>query len=387
MYNPVRCPDTYCEWIELYNPTNEPINLSGWKLCGKKLLPGYVNNTGKPNPPVLKNTTMILEPRQYAIITDGYNLRKTNTSGTKVYQYFNIPTDSLALHVNSSTLCKGTQGLKNSGETINLTNGSYTEIVSYNKSNGWQEEKDGYSLQRINSSWSISNNSANWIAFPPSPGKQNFYPATYFEIFSISFPERNFVNNTVKFNITILNRGIKNGTREIGFSIKANSTLYSEESLISMEAISSKTILFNWTPKLAGNYTICAKANNTLCEKFAVFQLQNASISLNITKGNKKIIFYTNLSNASCTIDYNVSVGDFLVACGRMEKEAFRNATLDIGFGKFGVCANARINNFNDIFSYDNSVCRNITITPENKRYRIRVWLDKEEYELNETIK
>jgi len=309
------------EWIEIYNPSNITIYLNNWIIADRN------SNDSIKNLTIYNNS--------YALIVDDkIGCNAFNVSNNSCLEIGNIGS-----------------GLNDDGDSIYLydNQGNLVDSVTYNSSMGANENE--MSLQRINFS---ENNSASWIAFPPSPGKQNFYPATYFEIFSISFPERNFVNNTIKFNITILNRGIKNGTREIGFSIKANSTLYSEESLISVEAMSSKTILFNWTPKLAGNYTICAKANNTLCKRFAVFQLQNASISFNITKGNKKIVFYTNIPNASCTIDYNVSVENFLVACGRMEKEAFQNATLDIGFGKFRVCANARINNFNDIFGYDN---------------------------------
>jgi len=127
MYNPddsMQCEDAYCEWIEIYNPTEESINLSGWKLCGKKLLAGYINYTGGTtgDGPYL-DKGMILSPKQYAIITDG-------GSGTKVYQYFNISDDALALHVNASSLCGG---LSNSGETINLTDnlGNLIDSVTY----------------------------------------------------------------------------------------------------------------------------------------------------------------------------------------------------------------------------------------------------------------
>ncbi len=378
MYNPTteQGGDSYSEWIEIYNPTNESVNLSGWELCEKELLAGYINHTDSEGEGLYLNEGTNLSPNQYAIITDG-------ESGTEVYQYFNVSEDALALHVDAGSLCDGR--LNNDGETINLSNGTYTEIVNYNNSAGWPEAKDGYSLQRINSSQNLSNNSTNWVGFPPSPGRKNFYNGSYFEIFDISFPEQIFVNNSIEFNITILNRGLEKGTENINLTIinNTNSTVYPNE----VKAINQTKIQFNWTFNETGNYTICAEANNSFCKNFEILPLENASISLNITEEDEKIIFYTNLSNASCTINYNISVGNFIIDSGKIEKEAFQNASLDIGFGKFKVCANMILHNFNNINKSDNSILKNITINPgDKKRYRLRSWIDKEKYELNSSI-
>src|SRR3989338_2649401 len=45
MYSPNQCSDNYCEWVELYNPTNQNISLINWTICGDELLSGYVNHT------------------------------------------------------------------------------------------------------------------------------------------------------------------------------------------------------------------------------------------------------------------------------------------------------------------------------------------------------
>ena len=37
MYNPDRCSDSDCEWVELWNNGSEETNLSGFELDGKKL--------------------------------------------------------------------------------------------------------------------------------------------------------------------------------------------------------------------------------------------------------------------------------------------------------------------------------------------------------------
>ncbi len=380
MYNPSTEQDEdYSEWIEIYNPGNRSVNLSSWELCEKELLAGYINytNSGVGGPYLNKGTN--LSPNQYAIITDG-------ESGTEVYQYFNVSNDSLALHVDAGSLCGG--GLKNTGETINLTNnqGNLTDSITYNDS--WGADGDGYSLQRINSSQNLSNNSTNWVAFPPSPGKQNFYENATLELLDIS-AEQIFVNNSIEFNITILNRGLENGTENISLTIinNTNSAVYSSEVDCKVKAINQTKIQFNWTFNETGNYTICAEANNSFCKNFEILPLENASISLNITEEDEKIIFYTNLSNASCTINYNISIGNFIIDSGKIEKEAFQNASLDIGFGKFNVCANMTLHNFNDINKSDNSINKNITINPGDRiRYRLRSWIDKEKYELNSSI-
>lgn len=79
MYDPNQCEDSYCEWVEIFNEASSDINLSNWKLCGSSLLKGYINNS---NGRILRNTTYILHPGQYAIISDGGT---TSTKGTRIY--------------------------------------------------------------------------------------------------------------------------------------------------------------------------------------------------------------------------------------------------------------------------------------------------------------
>ncbi len=351
------------EWVELYNSTDNNVNLSDWKIGDEDS-----NDT-------LSNLTI---PHQdYALIVDDSTVIN-GSSGCNAFD-----------GVNCTELSRIGSGLNNGGDTVYLYNNSknLTDSVTYNDS--WGADGDGYSLQRINSSHNLSNNSTNWVGFPPSPGKQNFYNGSYFEIFDISFPEQIFVNNSIEFNITILNRSLENGTENINLTIinNTNSTVYPSEVDCEVKAINQTKIQFNWTFNETGNYTICAEANNSFCKNFEILPLENASISLNITEEDEEIIFYTNLSNASCTINYNISVGNFIIDSGKIEKEAFQNASLDIGFGKFKVFANMTLHNFNDINKSDNSILKNITINPgDKKRYRLRSWIDKEKYELNNSI-
>ncbi len=130
MYNPSQ-DDNYNEWIEIFNDGSD-INLKNFSLCGKILFAGYIDREGNMH----RNTSMILEANNYAVISDG-------GSGTEVYDNFDIDDDALALHVDASTLCGG---LSNSGKTIKLeNNGNIIDEVTYE-----DDAEEGYSLELIN---------------------------------------------------------------------------------------------------------------------------------------------------------------------------------------------------------------------------------------------
>jgi len=136
MYNP-QCNDDYCEWLELYNPASESVDLSAWTVCNIKLLAGYINHTDRN---VSLNNGMLLQPNQHAIITDG-------VSGTLVYDNFNVNAGALALHTDAGSICGG---LSNSGKTITLKSpdGSVADNVTYS-----DDADENYSLERNASGW------------------------------------------------------------------------------------------------------------------------------------------------------------------------------------------------------------------------------------------
>ncbi len=193
MYNPSteQGEDYYLEWIEIYNPTNIPINLSGWRLCGDELLAGYVNYTGSGGEGPYLDGGMILEPNQYAIITDG-------GTGTEVYQYFNVSNNSLALHVDARTMCNS--GLNNDGETINLTDnlGNLIDSVTYN--NSWGADGDGKTLERKDV-LGESNSSDNWGESIPKNGTPGKLNSIILWISNVSVVEDGYLIN-VSANIT-----------------------------------------------------------------------------------------------------------------------------------------------------------------------------------------
>ena len=121
MYDPSlsQGSDDFNEWIEIFNNGISSVDLTNATLCGDFLLKGFINHSdGSIN----QNTTFILEPSKFALITDG-------GSGTEVYDNFTVDLNALAFHVLSSSMCNN--GLSNSGEVINLTLGNKSHIVNY----------------------------------------------------------------------------------------------------------------------------------------------------------------------------------------------------------------------------------------------------------------
>ena len=109
MYNP-ECSDSYNEWIELYNPTNYSINLSGWSITDN-----YEEDSIEPDFDH-GNGSLMIPPSGYAIITD---------HGTKAYENFTIPDNVIPLYVDDKGIGNG---LGNHGDKLVLKN-SFNETV------------------------------------------------------------------------------------------------------------------------------------------------------------------------------------------------------------------------------------------------------------------
>jgi len=138
MYDPIE-NEYYNEWIELYNPSNHSINISGWTITDNRyedFLEGNSDNgTG----------SSIIPPGGYAIITD---------HETKVYENYNISNETIALYVDDKSIGNG---LGNTGDMLILKNSTdhiidYVEwIKNYTEIPGEPIDKitEGYSLSKI----------------------------------------------------------------------------------------------------------------------------------------------------------------------------------------------------------------------------------------------
>jgi len=158
MYNPLGL-DSYNEWVELYNPSAEAVNISNWTVCGNQLLEGYIN---RDDGLTYSENGMIIPPGGFAVVTDG-------GTGTDVYDNFSVNSSSLALHVNASSIC-GAPGLNNNFENITLNDSSdfLNDSVNYD-----DPVAEGFTLERMsNGSWSQS------LYINGTPGSQNSVETT-----------------------------------------------------------------------------------------------------------------------------------------------------------------------------------------------------------------
>ena len=119
MYHPTKNEGTN-EWIELYNPSSEPIDITGWTIADEKETD---NLQADPNN---GDGTTIIPPEGYAIITD---------LGTTAYQTFQVDEHAVRLAVDDSTLCG--YGLNNQQEKLLLmdTTGRIIDAMEWGSSN------------------------------------------------------------------------------------------------------------------------------------------------------------------------------------------------------------------------------------------------------------
>ena len=148
MYDPAS-GESYNEWIELYNDGIFSVSLENWSICGDAILEGYVSY---PDGNISLNTTIVLGPGAYAIITDG-------GSGTEAYKNFNISNESVALHTSSSSICGF---LNNGGGEIVLSDGRMNWSYTYP-----DIAAEGYSAELTGGAWIQSMEAGG------TPGRKN----------------------------------------------------------------------------------------------------------------------------------------------------------------------------------------------------------------------
>jgi phosphatidylserine/phosphatidylglycerophosphate/cardiolipin synthase-like enzyme len=99
------------EWIELYNPSEESIDVSGWMIADEKEVDTITADSDHGD-----GTTSI-PPGGYALLTD---------KGTTAYETFTVTENTIRLMVDDSTLCG--YGLNNKKEKISLMDQEDTVI-------------------------------------------------------------------------------------------------------------------------------------------------------------------------------------------------------------------------------------------------------------------
>jgi len=162
MYDP-ELNENYYEWIELFNPTNKSINLSGWSLTDNYVT-DYLEGDFEHG-----DGTMIIHPFNYALITD---------HGTKFYNNYSTPNSTIKLFVDDSAIGNG---LGNSGDKLILKNNekeiidTIEWIINYSDVPG----EPAFAVKENNTLSRISNSDRNdsridfYESNTPSPGIKN----------------------------------------------------------------------------------------------------------------------------------------------------------------------------------------------------------------------
>jgi hypothetical protein len=153
MYNPdpSQGSDAYYEYIELYNYGQQSLDLKNWLLSDDG--PDVEKLIG------FKNTTTIIQPEGYAVITDEDSL-------------VDVPSTALHLSTGDNTIC--TNGLSNAGETITLFDSSGREVDSISYFPSWGANGNGMSLEKKIPDG--ENEQYNWgesLVFGGTPGEDN----------------------------------------------------------------------------------------------------------------------------------------------------------------------------------------------------------------------
>jgi Lamin Tail Domain len=141
MYNPAG-DDFYTEYIEIYNLSDTPIDLTGWTIRDNAESDILIASPSSDN--------MIIQPRSYALIIDsGYF-----TDGEGVYDS-QIPDGTLLLTIEDTSIGSGLQNSE--GETVNLLdsimNTRSTRRYLPNAPQGVSEEKIDLNGDRYDSNW------------------------------------------------------------------------------------------------------------------------------------------------------------------------------------------------------------------------------------------
>lgn len=192
MFDPAG-PEASDEFVEIYNPGSEPVDLSGWQIgdgVGYDFLTEVAGNG------------FILHPQQYAVILDlNYFLDSSSTYNAL------IPPEALILTIDGTTL--GSGGLSNStAETITLVNAALDTVQRYLYSIG---NTPGYSDEKIE--LLEDNSPANWgdsRRLHGTPGSRNTLTRPAFDLAITRFELLNttlLAGGNAPFEVVLKNLG------------------------------------------------------------------------------------------------------------------------------------------------------------------------------------
>jgi phosphatidylserine/phosphatidylglycerophosphate/cardiolipin synthase-like enzyme len=221
MNNPIP-NDNYNEWIELFNPTSKPINISDWSVednSAEDYLFGDSDNG---------NGTTIIPAYGYAIIAD---------HGTKIYENFSIPSDTISLYVDDLSIGNS---LGNSKDKVILKNGtgSFIDAIEWGydyfdiPGNPVSKVKEGSSIARYHNIDTNDSENDFYEGIIPTPGSENIFihePNLDIELYPLYIPK---IQN--------------NSDCSLPFAIKVNMSYYNPEESYKLKAFVVGDYYSNW---------------------------------------------------------------------------------------------------------------------------------------------
>lgn len=164
MFDPAG-PEASDEFVEIYNPGSEPVDLSGWQIGDGAGFDFLAETPG---------SGLILQAQQYAIILDSDYFADSSTTYNAL-----IPPEALILAIDGTTL--GSAGLSNStAEVVMLINAAQDTVQRYLYSLG---NTPGYSDEKIE--LNEDNSPANWgdsRGLHGTPGARNTLTRPVFDL-------------------------------------------------------------------------------------------------------------------------------------------------------------------------------------------------------------
>lgn len=171
MYNPAECDDTDCEWIEIYNNADEPVELSAW-LLNSKALEGTLGSM------------------QYLVIarelTDG-----TDADDSSFEKHWGN-NDGVWDEADGFNAIDFSFSLANSAGIVNLTGGNRSDVLEYTSAMGANGNSN--SLQRTKE--------FGWEENTPTPGEGAFETALGKDEMEFELEIENIAPRIVSINIT-----------------------------------------------------------------------------------------------------------------------------------------------------------------------------------------
>jgi hypothetical protein len=143
-----------CEWVELFNPGQGPVNLARWRFSDSH---GISDTTQQM---VIPENPLWIDPGGYAMLAEDSTILN-----------FNLPVNTPLYVAGSHWLT-----LNNSGDSLMLFDATFKAVDSVFYLDDWSKAGDGVSLERINPSHA-SNDPLNWAdcvaAEHATPGRVN----------------------------------------------------------------------------------------------------------------------------------------------------------------------------------------------------------------------